>query len=103
MRNTLHALKNELDANLNTKASDAVSEMLSHSDKVATIVLEMGNVVGHYNDCSITLSEAFAKYISLAKQLHAESADSPLGFMQLAYEALLDDAEKLEAFIASLN
>lgn len=103
MRTTLDALKKELDANLLTKASDAVTEMIAHTDKVTDIVLEMGKVTGHYNDCSITLSEAFTQYISLAKQLHAESADSPLGFMQVAYEALLDDAEKLEAFIASLD
>lgn len=103
MRTTLDVLYNELTANLNTQSADAVSEMIAHTDKVSNIVLEMEKVTGHYYDCTITLSEAFTQYISLAKQLHAESADSPLGFMQLAYEALLDDAEKLEAFIASLN
>lgn len=103
MRTTLDALKKELDANLNTKSADAVSEMIAHTAKVADIVLEMDKITGHYYDCTITLSEAFTTYISLAKQLHAESADSPLGFMQVAYEALLDDAEKLEAFIASLD
>lgn len=103
MRNTLRTLHNELNVDLNTKASDAVSEMLSHTDKVTNIVLEMGKVVGRYNDCLITLSEAFSLYISLATRLHTEAADSPLGFMQLAYENLQADADKLEAFIASLN
>ena len=94
MRTTLHALKKELDADLNTKATDAVSEMEAHTDKVTYILLQMGQVAVHYHDCRITLSEAFAKYIYLAQQLHTEAADSPLGFMQLAYENLLDDAEK---------